>query len=90
LLIKWYVLNDTTTLDAGAGFTSYSWSTGATTQSIIAGAGNYYVDLGFNGCVYRQYVKITTAESPLFLKLRFQDIMLLLPLPEELLHINIH
>ncbi|WP_336688363.1 MULTISPECIES: T9SS type B sorting domain-containing protein [unclassified Chryseobacterium] len=56
--------NDTTTLDAGAGFTSYLWSTGATTQSIIAGAGNYYVDLGFNGCVYRQYVKITTAESP--------------------------
>lgn len=62
-------LNDTTTLDAGAGFTSYSWSTGATTQSIIAGAGNYYVDLGFNGCVYRQYVKITTAESPVISKI---------------------
>jgi len=62
-------LNDTTTLDAGTGFTSYSWSTGATTQSIIAGAGNYYVDLGLNGCVYRQYVKITTAESPVISKI---------------------
>lgn len=62
-------LNDTTTLDAGAGFTSYLWSTGATTQSIVVGAGNYYVDLGFNGCVYRQYVKVTTAQSPYISKI---------------------
>ncbi|SDQ85430.1 gliding motility-associated C-terminal domain-containing protein [Chryseobacterium soldanellicola] len=52
------------TLDAGAGFTSYLWNTGATTQTILAGAGNYYVDLGFNGCIYRQNVTVTTAQAP--------------------------
>lgn len=51
-------------LDAGSGFTSYLWSTGATTQTISVGAGNYYVDLGFNGCIYRQTVTVTTAQSP--------------------------
>ena len=52
-------------LDAGAEFTSYKWSTGATSQTILAGAGSYYVDLGFNGCVYRQYVNVTTAQAPI-------------------------
>lgn len=52
------------TLDPGAGFTSYLWSTGATTPTISVGAGNYYIDLGFNGCVYRQYVNVTVAQSP--------------------------
>ncbi|WP_223606675.1 T9SS type B sorting domain-containing protein [Chryseobacterium sp. OSA05B] len=51
-------------LDAGPGFSSYLWSNGATTQSITVGAGNYYVDLGFNGCVYRQSVSVTTAQAP--------------------------
>ena len=51
-------------LNAGAGFTSYLWSTGATTQSITVGEGIYFVDLGFNGCIYRQEVKVTTAQSP--------------------------
>ncbi|MDF2932992.1 MAG: gliding motility-associated C-terminal protein [Chryseobacterium sp.] len=52
------------TLNAGAGFTSYLWSTGATTPSITVGAGIYFVDLGFNGCIYRQQVTVTTAQSP--------------------------
>ncbi|MBD8083727.1 T9SS type B sorting domain-containing protein [Chryseobacterium caseinilyticum] len=51
-------------LDAGSGFTSYLWNTGATTQSILAGEGNYYVDLTFNGCVYRQNVTVTNAVLP--------------------------
>jgi gliding motility-associated-like protein len=61
--------DDNTTLDAGPGFTSYLWSTGATTQSITVGAGSYYVDLGFNGCVYRQSVNVTTAPSPKITKI---------------------
>lgn len=56
--------NEHVLLDAGAGFTSYLWSTGATTQTINVGAGNYYVDLGFNGCIYRQNVSVTTAQAP--------------------------
>lgn len=56
--------NEKILLDAGSGFSSYLWSNGATSQTISASAGNYYVDLGFNGCVYRQYVKVTTAQSP--------------------------
>lgn len=60
---------ETVMLDPGAGFTSYLWNTGATTQTIIAGAGNYYVDLGFNGCVYRQHVTVTTAQGPTITKI---------------------
>ncbi|MGO4707982.1 gliding motility-associated C-terminal domain-containing protein [Chryseobacterium sp. 2TAF14] len=56
--------NDKAVLNAGDGFTSYLWSTGATTSAITAGVGTYYVDLGFNGCVYRQSVTVTAAEAP--------------------------
>ncbi|MCW3160323.1 gliding motility-associated C-terminal domain-containing protein [Chryseobacterium oryctis] len=56
-------------LDAGAGFTTYKWSTGATTQTITVGAGNYYVDLGLDGCVYRQYVNVITAQAPIITKI---------------------
>jgi len=60
--------NEKATLNAGAGFTSYLWSTGATTQTITVGAGTYYVDLGFNGCVYHQVVNVTTAQAPTITK----------------------
>jgi hypothetical protein len=55
-------------LDAGTGldpitgkkFTSYNWSNGATTQIVKnLPAGDYWVDLGFNDCVYRQPVRIS-------------------------------
>lgn len=44
--------NETITLDAGAGFDSYSWNTTAATQQITVGtAGTYIVDaLHSNGC----------------------------------------
>ena len=57
--------NATTTLDAGPGFDSYVWSNGKTTSAITdVPVGNYWVDLGFNDCVYRQYVKVTAADIP--------------------------
>jgi gliding motility-associated-like protein len=57
--------NTTTTLDAGSGFESYVWSTGATTPSITnVPTGNYWVDLTYNGCVYRQYVSVIDAQLP--------------------------
>ncbi len=38
-------------LDAGAGFSSYLWSTGATSQSIlVASAGTYYVTTAVGNC----------------------------------------
>lgn len=57
--------NATTTLDAGLGFSSYFWSTGETTSKITdVPVGEYWVDLGFNSCVYRQTVKITSSDLP--------------------------
>lgn len=54
-------------LDAGSGFSYYSWSKGEmgeTTQTINVGVGNYWVDLTFNGCVYRQHVAVTAVSLP--------------------------
>lgn len=56
-------------LDAGPGFASYKWSTGATSQTITAGEGSYFVDLEFNGCIYRQSVNVTTSPSPAITKI---------------------
>ncbi|MFC6269331.1 gliding motility-associated C-terminal domain-containing protein [Frigoriflavimonas asaccharolytica] len=60
---------DTTILNAGPGFTSYLWSNGATTPSVNVGVGTYYVDLGFNGCTYRQSVTVFAAELPQIIKI---------------------
>jgi gliding motility-associated-like protein len=54
-----------TTLDAGPGFDSYLWSTGATTPSITnVPAGSYWVDLTFDGCTYRQNVNVMESTLP--------------------------
>lgn len=58
-------MEDTTTLDAGPGFTSYKWSTGATSQSITnVSVGTYWVELKTGQCVTRQTVKVYPAEQP--------------------------
>lgn len=42
---------ETATLDAGSGFTSYAWSTGANTQTInVSNPGNYNVSVTFANC----------------------------------------
>ncbi|MBH1960018.1 MAG: gliding motility-associated C-terminal domain-containing protein [Flavobacteriia bacterium] len=57
--------NATTSLDAGTGFDSYLWSTGDTTSQINnVPVGEYWVDLGSNGCIYRQTVKVTASTLP--------------------------
>ncbi|ROH96792.1 T9SS type B sorting domain-containing protein [Chryseobacterium daecheongense] len=64
----------TTTLDAGPGFQSYLWSTGATTPSITnVSIGNYWVDLTFNGCVYRQNVNVTESPLPEIISIDIND-----------------
>lgn len=58
-------VEDKTTLDAGAGFTSYLWSTGATTQTISnVGVGTYWVKLKTGDCTITQNVKVFASEQP--------------------------
>ncbi|WP_312303214.1 T9SS type B sorting domain-containing protein [Chryseobacterium sp.] len=58
-------MEDTTTLDAGPGFKSYEWSTGATTQMINnVGVGIYWVKLKTGECVTMQTVKVYASEQP--------------------------
>jgi gliding motility-associated-like protein len=58
-------IEDKTTLDAGPGFVSYLWNTGATTQIITnAGVGIYWVKLKTGECTATQKVTIYPAEHP--------------------------
>ena len=52
-------------MDAGPGFSSYTWSTGATTQSISdVTVGTYWVDLKTGDCTTRQTVKVYPTKQP--------------------------
>ncbi|MCS4305567.1 T9SS type B sorting domain-containing protein [Chryseobacterium sp. BIGb0232] len=53
-----------TTLDAGPGFKSYLWSTGATTKTVTVGVGVYWVKLQTGDCFTTQTVKVIPSEVP--------------------------
>ncbi len=58
-------MEEKTTLDAGPGFKSYEWSTGATTQVIKnVGVGTYWVKLKTGECITTQTVKVYASEQP--------------------------
>lgn len=62
---KTICVEDRTTLDAGPGFNSYEWSTGATTQTITnVGVGTYWVKLKTGDCIVTQNVKVYPSEQP--------------------------
>lgn len=62
---KTICIDDKTTLDAGPGFASYEWSTGATTQSITdVPVGIYWVKLKTGECITTQIVKVNPSEQP--------------------------
>ncbi|WP_312991582.1 T9SS type B sorting domain-containing protein [Chryseobacterium flavum] len=65
LVDKIICMEDKTTLDAGPGFKSYEWSTGATTQVISnVGVGTYWVKLKTGDCITTQTVKVYASEQP--------------------------
>ena len=67
-------IDDRTTLDAGPGYDSYQWSTGATTQSISGvGVGLYIVILEKNGCFLPQEVKVLKAEDPVITQIEITN-----------------
>ena len=55
---------DTVTLDAGAGFSTYLWSTGDTTRKIKVTQTAYYSVVLFNGCMYRDTVRVNFLPTP--------------------------
>lgn len=62
---KTICIEDKTTLDAGPGFSSYEWSTGATTQSITdVPVGTYWVKLKTGECIATQTVNVYPSEQP--------------------------
>jgi gliding motility-associated-like protein len=65
LVDKTICMEDRTTLDAGPGFASYLWSTGATTQAITnVPVGTYWVKLKTGECITTQTVKVYPTEQP--------------------------
>ncbi|MET3035149.1 gliding motility-associated C-terminal domain-containing protein [Chryseobacterium sp. NRRL B-14859] len=66
ILVDQYICMDAkTNLDAGPGYDSYEWNTGATTSGIReVGVGEYFVILGKNGCFLKQIVKVKKVEDP--------------------------
>lgn len=65
LIDKEICIEDRTTLDAGAGFDGYLWSTGATTQTISnVNVGTYWVNLKTGDCTTRQSVTVYPTKQP--------------------------
>lgn len=58
----------------GSGFTSYKWDDGSTTRIVKnKPAGEYWVELGFNGCIYKQFVKVSEPEDLIISNVLIED-----------------
>ncbi len=71
---KTICIDSRTNLDAGPGYQSYEWNTGATTQ-ILEGAtvGEYWVILEDNGCFVKQFVSVRKAQDPVITEIEISN-----------------
>lgn len=67
-------IDNRTNLDAGPGYSSYEWNTGATTQ-VLQGAtvGEYWVILEDNGCFIKQFVHVKKADAPVITEIEISN-----------------
>ncbi|MFY1048352.1 gliding motility-associated C-terminal domain-containing protein [Chryseobacterium sp. GP-SGM7] len=74
LVDKFICIDARTSLNAGSGYDSYQWNTGATTSSISGvGVGEYTVILEKNGCFILQSVKVGKAEDPVISEIQITN-----------------
>lgn len=74
LVDKYICIDDRTSLDAGPGYQSYQWSTGATTQSISGQpVGDYWVILEDSGCFVKQFVSIKKSADPIITSIEISN-----------------
>lgn len=74
LVDKYICMDSRTDLDAGPGYDSYRWSTGAITPSIKnVGVGEYSVLLGQNGCFLTQIVRVKKADDPVITQIEITN-----------------
>lgn len=74
LMDKIICIDGRTNLDAGPGYASYEWNTGATTQ-VLEGAtvGQYWVILEDNGCFVKQFVNVKKADAPVITEIEISN-----------------
>ncbi|ATL75998.1 gliding motility protein [Chryseobacterium piperi] len=74
LVDKYICINSRTNLDAGPGYDSYQWNTGATTSAIEGvGVGEYVVILGKDGCFVTQIVKVLKTQDPVITQIEISN-----------------
>ncbi|AZA91290.1 gliding motility-associated C-terminal domain [Chryseobacterium nakagawai] len=74
LVDKYICIDAKTDLDAGTGYDSYQWSTGATTSGIRGvGVGEYSVILEKNGCFITQVVRVRKAVDPVIQQIEINN-----------------
>lgn len=74
LVDKYICIDDKTDLDAGSGYDSYQWSTGATSSGIRGvGVGEYTVILEKNNCFLTQVVRVKKAVDPVIQQIEINN-----------------
>ncbi|KPH12265.1 gliding motility-associated C-terminal domain-containing protein [Chryseobacterium sp. ERMR1:04] len=74
LVDKYICIDARTDLEAGLGYDSYLWNTGATTSGIQGvGVGEYTVVLGKNGCFITQVVRVKKTVDPVITQIEISN-----------------